>query len=195
MALQAPSPSSDFKCKAKILSSRGAAGACPLFGPTWCACACARFWFWTSNSRPPVVPRKEMSCVSRETHLPSRAHLQGPCPQVVKGKVLCGPWFCDVTPPDLASEVLPPWVPASLVHPRPPPTPVFTKRLPHPIPSLGPEISHGASETPQRMLAQGLHTTRPARAPNFGGGPSAPLRSPPDQRRTRALEWSAKLAA
>lgn len=126
LALEARSPSSGFKGKAKISSSRGEAGGCRLFGPR-----CARFWFGTSHSRPPVGPRKEMSCAPRE----GRAHLQGPCPQVVKGKALaaCGTATVPLDPPDRASGGLPLRVPAALAHPGPPPTPVFTKRVPpHP---------------------------------------------------------------
>lgn len=69
LVLEAPSPTSGFKGKAKISSSRGATGGCHLFGPRWCACA--RFWFGTSHSLPPAGPRKGLSCASGE----GRAHL------------------------------------------------------------------------------------------------------------------------
>lgn len=89
-------------------------------------------------------------------------------------------------------------MPAALYHPGPPPTRVFTKRLPPPSPAWGQRSGVG----PQRFLtgcsfrASTLRILVPHKLATAGMSPQRPRPRPsPDQRRTRALELGAKLSS
>lgn len=125
-----------------------------------------------------------MSCVPRE----GRVYLQGQCPQVVKGKVLCGPLFCDVTPPDLASDVLPLGCPP-LLHTPGLPQPRFSPRgSPTPSPAWGQRSVMG----PQRLLkGRSLRASTlliPQELPTSGMGPQFPSDLP--LTREEPVHWS-----